>query len=200
MKKHGELVLPSKGAVQFRLLNTSGDVTTVEMGIDYNKAEVPERAYYADYSDIVKGRFGYTFIFGKLIPGKPKLRTKIEIAFPEEMFIRQLLASSREFSKTVKKIAEKLKTEPIGEVEDTDKVQTFRSNNVFMGVWSDEAIMDFYYLSPKDMNMLTRNPQLQIEPEPIVRVAMGVGLIYEFLDKSAAIAGEAHVEHSENSL
>lgn len=192
MKKHGSLVVPSKtGAVQFRVISSDANGAVVEMGFDYSKADVPDRAYYSDYCDVVKDRFGYTLVFGKLIPGTSRLRTKIEISFPEDMFGRQLWGGSREFHKVIQKIADKLKLDSIAKVEDTDKVQTFRANNVFMGAWGEESVMDFYYISPKDMHALTRSSRADVTLEPVVRVAMGTALMLEFLEKCGALVPES---------
>jgi hypothetical protein len=185
MKKQGTLTVPSKSPIQFRVVRHDANSAVVEMGVDYSKAGVPDRAYYADYCNVVKDRQGFTLIFGKLVPGTTRLRTQIEISFPEDMFVRQLWGSSRDFQKTIEQLATEGLT-PIENVQDTDKVQTFRSNNVFMGAWGQEAVMDFYYISPKDMHMFAQGrhgQQSDAMLEPVVRVAMGTGLMLEFLNK-----------------
>jgi hypothetical protein len=188
MKKHNSLTLPpSTSAVRFRVLDVKGDMAQVEVGVDYSKAEIPSRAYYADFCDVVKDRLGYTLMFGKLIPGTTALRTKIEIAFPEEMFVRHLWASSRKFHLTVEKLAQSAKLVPLGKVQDTDKVQTFGSNNVLMAAWSQESVMDFYYVSPRDLQGMMTKTANTAYVEPVVRVVMGTALIYEFLEKCDAI-------------
>jgi hypothetical protein len=73
-------------------------------------------------------------------------------------------------------------------VEDTDKVQTFRANNVFMGAFGEESVMDFYYLSPRDMHQATQGKKEgNFTLEPVIRVAMGTVLIFEFLEKCGAL-------------
>jgi len=172
----------------------------MEMGFDYSKAEVPDRAYYSDFCDVIKDRLGYTLIFGKLVPGAARLRTKIEIAFPEEMFVRQIWGGSRQFHKLLIPIAAKATLAPLGSVEDTDKVQTFRANNVFMGAFGEESVQDYYYLSPRDMNDATQKMrQGNVTLEPVVRVAMGTVLMFEFLEKLAGLnLDEALKRYTEN--
>jgi hypothetical protein len=151
------------------------------MQVDYSRAEVPERSYYADYCHVQKARVGFSLVFGKLVPESKRLRTKIEIAFPEEIFTLHLWNNSRSFHETVRRLTGQPLPE-LDKVEDTEKVQTFRSNNVFMGVWGQDAVADFYYISPRDIHML-RTKNADVNLEPVVRVAMETALMLEFLEK-----------------
>jgi hypothetical protein len=56
MKKHGALAVPSKSPLLFRVVKSDAHSALVELGVDYSKAQVPDRAYYADYCDVVKDR------------------------------------------------------------------------------------------------------------------------------------------------
>lgn len=193
MTKRGALAVPSYGPVLFRVISSDAISTNIEIGFDYSKAVTPDRAYYADYCDVIEDRFGFTLIFGKLVPGDKQLRTKIEITFPKDMFARQLWFSSRQFHEVVRTAA-KNHFSPLGEVGETDKVQTFRSNNVFMGTWGEESVADFYYLSPKDTHVLAQGGRNYTPTlEPIVRVAMGTELMFEFLEKCRPFAEKVNV-------
>lgn len=204
MKKHGALAPTQQGGpVVYRVLGANPEGTMMQMGFDYSKADVPDRAYYSDYCDIVRDRCAYTLVFGKLVPDATKLRTKIEISFPEEMFIRQVWAGSREFHRIVGLAAARTPAlTPIANVGDTDKVQTFRANNVFMGTFGEESVLDFYYLSPREMNDATsRMRQGNVMLEPVIRVAMGIGLMFEFLEKLGKLnLDEALKRYPENKL
>jgi hypothetical protein len=168
------------GPVKLQVFQTGPNQFSCQIAVDYQHAAIPERSYYADYCDVQRARAGFGLFFGKLITGSSRLRTKIEIDFPEEMFVKQLWNTSREFHRTVQIAAETMHFPPLNEVEDTDKVQTFRSNNVCMVVMGEEAVMDFYYLSPRDVQMQQRgSPGL----EPVIRVVMPTPLILEFLEK-----------------
>ncbi|MGA2606257.1 MAG: hypothetical protein ABSH01_02235 [Terriglobia bacterium] len=151
--------------------------------VDYRQAAVPERFYYADYCDVQRARSGFGLLFGKLVAGTSKLRTKIEIDFPQEMFVKQLWASTKDFYKVVQTIAEKMHFPTVADVEDTDKVQTFRANNVFIGAWGEEAVMDFYYISPREMHYAQFQQRVDAGLEPVIRVLMSTGLLFEFLEK-----------------
>lgn len=186
------LAISGKGPVAVRVVQAGPEPTQalVEITVDYRNAETPNRAYFADYCDVQKGRFGYSLVFGKLIPGSSVLRTKIEITYPQEMFLRQLWATSRELHKTVRDLPLRENPTPVDSVQDTDKVQTFRSNNVFMGVWGEDSVLDFYYLSPKDMHEARTRQRADVSLEPVIRVVMDTALLYEFLEKCRPFAEE----------
>jgi hypothetical protein len=174
----------SSGPVHFRVIQDRGPQTIAELGVDYSKAEIPDRSYYADYVDVERARSGISILFGKLIPGTARLRTQVEIVFPDDMFLKQLWGTSRDLHKTLADIQGRLRMEPIGRAEETDKVQTFRANNVFMGTWGDEAVTDFYYLSPRDFFYVKAGSKSNVDLEPVLRVVMYPGLLLEFLDNA----------------
>lgn len=182
------------GPVTLRLFQADAEHSVLEMGIDYGKAEVPERSYYADYCEVREARLGYSLVFAKLIPGSRRLRTKVEVAFPAEMFRLQLWGGSREFHKTVQRLAGSAELPRVTNVEDTDKVQSFRSNNAFMGVWGEEALIDFYYLSPRDMHFVRMRQKADAFLEPVVRIVMGTGLMLEFLEACRPFAERLSAE------
>lgn len=176
-------VQASSGPVQLRVVERAADHSVMEIGIDYSRVDVPERAYYADYCDVQQGRVDFSLLFGKLIPGSNALRTEIEIAFPQELLVAQLWGGSRDLQKTVMQIAEKKPLQPLEDIKPTDKVQTFRANNVFMGVWGEDAVLDFYFISPRDMHYFMTQNLSNISLEPVIRVVVGTALLAEFLEK-----------------
>jgi len=72
--------------------------------------------------------------------------------------------------------------------DDTDKVQTFSANNVFMATGAEEAILDFYYISPADLSFFGQGKKTEISLQPVVRVVLATGLIFEFLEKCGTFA------------
>ncbi len=176
------LASTSNKPVTVRIVNASPEGTTVEMAVNYRNVDVPNRSYFADYCDVQKGRAGYSLVFGKLEAGGATLRTKIEVTFPREMFLRLLWGTTRGIHAILEKLPLQ-KLEPTNASVNTDKVQTFRANNLFMGLWGEDAVLDFYYMSPKAMGDLAVQPKVDVELEPIIRVAMDTALLYEFLEK-----------------
>jgi hypothetical protein len=179
----GALQVSGGAAVKMRFLQTDQGQGLCEFMVDYRQAAVPERFYYADYCDVQRARSGFGLLFGKLVVGTSKLRTKIEIDFPQEMFVKQLWPSTKDFYKAVQTIAQKMHFPTVADVEDTDKVQTFRANNVFMGAWGEEAVVDFYYISPREMHYARLQQRVDAGLEPVIRVLMSTALMFEFLEK-----------------
>jgi hypothetical protein len=170
----------------------------LEMGIDYEKAEEPDRSYYADYCDVKRGRVGVNFIFGRLEPGGTQLRSQVEIAFPEDQFVRQLWNSSRGIHGTVRDyVSGQLPARVV--VQNTDKVQTLRANNVFMAILGHDAVLDFYYISPGDIHFVTMKKRKEVHLEPVIRIAMNTAIMFEFFEKCSPVADEladlANVEY-----
>jgi len=173
----------SSGPVHFRIVHDAGYQTMAEIGVDYSKAEVPDRAYYADYVDAQRGRSGINLLFGKLVPRLAQLRTQVEVIFPDDMFLRQLWGTTREVHKVLLERRPKWRIEPIENAIETDKVQTFRSNNVFIGTWGDEAVCDFYYMSPRDFYLVKSGGKARVGLEPVIRIVLYPGLLLEFFEK-----------------
>jgi hypothetical protein len=89
----GRTVVPQpKGPIHLRFFETKKG-SAIEMGVDYERAEVPDRRYYADYCKVVPARSGLSLVFGRLVPGAEILRSQVEISFPDELFVRQLWRS-----------------------------------------------------------------------------------------------------------
>jgi hypothetical protein len=190
MRRQQMVVSSGRSALQVRMVS-SGEVSHgliqgagVEIGIDYSKAELPDRAYYADYATAISTRSGKSLIFGKLGIDQRSLRTMIEVVYPPEFFERQfstgILAELYQGLKRVaaekKWLAEKL------DVRLTDTAQSFRANNCFVGMWGDDALIDFYWISPKDMHGFIKNHGGDVSLDPVVRIVMGTSILIECLD------------------
>jgi len=175
----------SGGPVTARFRNIANGNAEVSISLDYSKATQPEFSYVADHCAVDPGISGYTIAFGKMTSDCSALRTRIEISFPAGMFQQQLIHSTRNFAERMpKEIAV-----PVIEQRsfpDPEKIQTFRSNNVLTGAWGDEAVADFYYLSPADFGLAAQNQTTDIRLTPVVRVTMSIGLLLDFLAKCHA--------------
>lgn len=188
-QREAPLVVSGRGPVQLRLVSAGPSTAFVEIGINYGQAEPPHINYSADYCDVLQGRTGVTLIFGKLKPGPtPELRTKIEITFSEEHFVRHLWGSSREMEKTVAAQVRGMELSELAPVAEADKVQCLQSNNVFMAVLGSEVVMDFYYISPGDIHLVRSKQKAEIALDPVVRVVTTAPLLMEFFTKCRPFA------------
>lgn len=169
--------------VKYEVRGPSEQPTGLMISINYEDAPVPERYYVADWFDVAERDLDVVLSFGNLDYSK-KLRSKIEIVFPSYNFVNQLWRSCQPFHAKLQKFLEELKLPSVkpGNTElSSDKLQILISNNVLM-VWTGtECLMDFFYISPKDLWSKPRRGE-NIELEPVVRVLVSPTLLNGFLD------------------
>jgi len=155
--------------------------------VNYEKAETPARAYYADYCEVQQGRGSISITFGKLKTGSSALRNKVEIGFPEELFIRQLWKNSRQLHDKLKVQFENHPLAPIKDVADTETVQSFRANNVLMIGMGDEALLDFYYIAPTELHYAITKARAEVSLDPVIRIVLASSLLFELLEKCGPV-------------
>jgi hypothetical protein len=160
----------------------------MEIGVDYAQAPAPHLNYDADYCDVVQGRTGVAFVFGKLKAGSGQLRTKIEITFSEEHFFRQFWGTSRELHRYLEQSIKRLPLSPVLAFADTDKVQCLRANNAFVAILGEEAVLDFYYISPGDVHLVRQKQKKEIALDSVVRVVVDSAVLLELLAKCEPFA------------
>ncbi|HLH20736.1 MAG TPA: hypothetical protein VKX45_26145 [Bryobacteraceae bacterium] len=175
------------GAVRLRVTQTGPKENTLALRVEYDKAEVPARAYYADYCDVIRGRSGISLIFGKLKPGTSVLRNKVEIVFPEDLFIRQLWKNSRELHAKLSEDFKEHPLDPVMDLKDTDTVQAFRANNVMMLGTKDDGVLDFYYIAPTEVHYAYAKKKTDIALDPVIRVVLSGGVLFEMLERCGKI-------------
>jgi hypothetical protein len=188
--KEGTLEVSGKGPVRLRVTALSSTSSLLEIGVDYSLAPVPHLHYDADYCEVGQSRTGVVLMFGKLKSGTTELRTKVEIAFSIENFVKTVWLSSRAVHEAVRVLSEGKRLAPLSRTADTEKVQCFRANNVFMAVLSSEAVLDFYYISPGDIHLAQSKKRTEVALEPVIRVVVSTPLLYEFLEKCRPLGEE----------
>ena len=177
------------GPVKIKITQSTDDQGLVEMWLDYEKALVPSRAYFADYVDVVEGRADITLVFGRLKPGTSKLRSQVEISFSRESVAAQVWQSSRALHEALRK-GKKQGLPPIEGLEASELVHTSRANNVFMALMGEEAILDFYYIAPSDIHFVRLGRRDNVNLEPVIRISAPSALVLEFLDKCEAVVAK----------
>lgn len=181
-----------QGPVRYVVHDTpDGQPRMLTLGVAYDEAPVPEHYYVADYYQVIISDFSVLLIFGKLDhPQLGRLRNKIEIYFPVENFVRQLWNTSRTFQTSLENYVATNKAKPVEPSTvsaETDKVQTLQSNNALMVQATGDCIIDFFYISPKDLWL----KPIKSEPigmEALVRVMVTASVMLGFLhecDKAA---------------
>lgn len=180
----------SSGPVRYRHLGPMQNPVGIELGVDFAKAPVPEHFYVADYLFVEEDQSQILLTFGKLDrPATDTLRSKLEVYFSPVMFVKQLWASSREFHGRVKKYVEERGLRPPrwDKLLAAPKAQTFQSNQVMMLLSEGESLLDFFYISPKDIYYRPRLAE-KLELEPLVRVILVPELLASFLEGCQPVA------------
>ena len=188
-QRYSKAVEPvQSGPVKIKITQSTEDHGMVEMWLDYEKAQVPDRAYFADYVDVMEGRADITLVFGRLTPSTPKLRSQIEISFSREAMVKQVWQSTRELHALLQKSEKQLP--PVEGVQVSELVHTSRANNVFMAMMGEESIMDFYYIAPSEIHFVRLGRRDNVNLEPVIRISLPSPLVLEFLNKCGDVVAK----------
>jgi hypothetical protein len=186
------------GVVHYRPLPSANNLG-IEIGIDYAKAPVPTHFYLADYLSIEEDSSQVMFTFGKKDKPAEELRSKVEVYFNPVMFIRQYWASTRDIHKKMEKyvIDHGLSRIEKSELLPAPKVQTFQANQVLMLMTEGECLLDFFYLSPKDIVYKPQKGE-KLDVEALVRIILSPNLVLSLLDLSQPIAEKLRPTYEEH--
>jgi len=189
-----------KGPVQFSFGPSSLGlgVSQSQVRFDYSQAQIPSRAYFADYCDVKRLRNRVALTFGKLNAAGTALRTQVEIAFPQQMFDRQLWASSVALRDLLRKFALGSPLERQQTLSESEKLQTFAANNLFMAANDEDAVLDFYYLSPRSAYLQSVGGSSAIDFEPVIRISSDSALLLEFFERCEPHVKEKHYESTQH--
>lgn len=176
--------------MQYKVFGPSDRPTGLLLAINYEEAPVPQHYYVADWFDIYVRDVEVIVSFGNL--DRNRLRSKIEIVFPFFYFVKQLWRSSRDFHITLRTFVNSLGLQPT-EMSSAelvgDKFQIVKANNVIMILSGPETLMDFFYISPKDLWSKPRRGE-PLELEPVVRIMLAPTMLLAFLDACEPIANQ----------
>jgi hypothetical protein len=183
--------LSGSGPVRYKIQSVKDGIQTAMLAIDYSDAPVPPHYYVADYYEVANRDPQILLTFGKLnYPNENQLRNKLEIDFPAQLFIMQLWNSAVLFHKALRAFVQQFGYQPIkpGSIsEPVEKVQTLHSNNALMIQSGGECMVDFFYLSPRDMALKMPKSE-SVLLEPLVRVIVSPNLLLGLLDACEPIA------------
>ena len=166
--------------------------------VDYSAAPVPDHFYVADYFEVHNLDPEVLFIFGKRVdPGAEELRNKLEIYFPSQHFVTQLWRSSRDFHKALRDWTEQfhLDTNEMPSIKTPGAIaKTLHANNVLMVLAGGECLIDFFYLSPRDVSLKAPRGE-EIDLMPLVRVILAPNLLLNLLNSAEPIANSLNVKY-----
>ena len=180
----------TSGAVRYRPIAAPGAATGIEIGLDYAKAPVPSHFYFADYLSVDEDASQVMFTFGKLDkPRSDRLRSKVEVYFNPVMFVKQFWTHTRPMQPQLEQYLKDhgLKSLESTELLEAPKVQTFQANNVSIIMTEGESMMDFFYLSPKDLFYKPKKGE-KIDIEALVRILLSPSLLMLLLTESQPFA------------
>lgn len=181
----------ASGPVVYQVRGPRDKPTSLSISINYEEAPVPDRYYVANWFKVVERDLEVIISFGDLAEGEDELRSRIDIVFPSLLFVDQLWTSSRDFQTSLSKLLDMVGSKPDTLLPTaklrTDKLQRLKSNNVFMVVQGTECLLDFFYISPKDMWAKPRRGE-PVELEAVVRVMLPPTLLLGLFIESEPIA------------
>jgi hypothetical protein len=187
-----KLVKPNQfnrsGPVHYRVDREVNGQHFMSLSVDYERAPVPERSYVADYFEISRADADVVLIFGKVdLPRGERLRNKIEIYFPFNLFVHQLWRSSRKYQESLEsnRPTRYMRNKEIS--SDTEKVQTISANNVLMLMSAGQCMLDFFLISAKDLWLKPQKSE-PIGMEALVRVFTTAPIMLTLLEESDHIA------------
>jgi hypothetical protein len=182
------------GPVSYRVIGQPEAPAGVILAVDYTEAPVPEHFYVADYVYAANLDSDVLLVFGKgerSEAPQEKLRSKVEVFFPALSFVTQFWKSCRDFHGQLRKVVEDQHYRP-HDVPSSDayaeKVQTLHSNNALIVLSGGEAMIDFFYISPRDLFLKTRKNQ-EVRLEALVRILLAPPLLLSLLDACTPIVG-----------
>jgi hypothetical protein len=186
------------GPVRYKIQTSKDGLQSAMLAIDYADAPVPTHYYVADYFEVANLDPRILFTFGKLnYPSDKQLRNKLEIDFPAPLFVMQLWKSRADFHKLLKTFVQQngyQAMNPGGLSEPVEKVQTIHSNNALMILSAGDCMIDFFYLSPRDMALKAPKSE-ELYLEPLVRVMTSPNLLLGLLNACEPIAEDLISKH-----
>lgn len=157
----------------------------------------PEKIYDADVAWVRRGRGYVSFFFGKAnIDDLSRLRTRLEIKYPPEGFVRHFLRNSREFHESlrteVKNWPEEGLLSPLnGPDMQAEKDHSDWANFDYMARAGSQGTIDFFTLPVAGLVRFTQgHGSSGLIAVPVVRVQLSVLELSSLLDASQALADE----------
>ena len=170
-------------------------VTERSIQIDGSRLEPPRDIYRAHLAWVEHSPGSMCLLFATRDRDDPKrLKTRLELAYPVECFLRHFWKNSREFHERLTKFAEpwpsdpkrnEMRPETMSSVKDHAQIVNFDS----IAHSGTEASIDFFHLPPSAVARYARNQATSgLELVPIVQIQLTTFELLQLLDSCRPVA------------
>ena len=178
----------------------AGDPVTIgvdkSVNIDLSKLQPPSNVYDADHAWVVHSVARVSIVFGKERFDDPnRLRTRLEIRYPPEEFVRQFWRNSRRFNESLKSFVSKWSSvTPKGDLPPNVQADIDHSewaNFDYMAFAGSGGAIDFYQLPAAGIARFAQgHGSAWLVVTPVVRVLLTVFELAYLLEEAGRIIPE----------
>lgn len=193
------LQVEGHGAIQSRVgiddpitLGADGSIL-----VNTGKLQPPEKVYDADVAWLKRGRGYVSLFFGKQNPDAPdRLRTRLEVKYAPEAFVRHLWRNSREFHETTREILKTWPEDPLlvpidGSSMAADRDHSEWANFDYMARSGSHGTIDFFLLPAGGIAKFVHGQgSAGLVMRPVVQVLLTVHELLRFLDAADALVND----------
>lgn len=162
-----------------------GETGPVQINVDFALVPPPQSYYYADAIDlrVDNDLFMAILSFGRREIGTDRFADRIDIVMPAASLFRRFWLSSRDVEGVVDQVMKVLgeSSEVAPASAGTSLAMTFFANMIFIAAGDGESLLDFYYLSPRDVH-LAKTRKLDIQVIPSMRVILSTVMTKYFFE------------------
>jgi len=185
-------VASAEGVYQDGALEVTGD----GLKVNWSRLNDPDRLYEADFAWIRIRHGAVSLFFGKEDLDKSgSLRSRLELRYPVEKFVKHFWENSRDFHARLRKVpdwpgrSDRASYNP--ESMPSQKDHSERVNFEYMAHFGSEACLDFHYLTPGGVARLAQGlGGSSLKILPVARVQVTTSELLFLLDAAEPIAME----------
>lgn len=167
------------------------EVTAKGLKVNAAKLREPDLVYEADFAWVKVRNGAVSLFFGKQdLNDATKLRTRLEIRFPFESFIKHFWQTSREFHVAMREYIAQAPGDPDRDRVSAESMQGLkdhsqRANFNYIARYGTEAALDFYYLGPTGVASLAQGLGTNaLHMDPVARVQITTQELLRLLDQA----------------
>ena len=168
--------------------------------VDSRKLEAPQQQYDADVAWVERHHSRVKLFFAKLDRDQSdRLRTRLELVYPAEVFLRHFWENSRSFEEGLRDQVGKWPENPKRDLIDPSKMKAVKDhsdwvNFDYMARVGSQAVLDFFHISPAAVaRFIAGQGSSDLRMVPKVRVLMTIDEMSRLLTACSPIAEEIRV-------